>query len=256
MLFITLYCSLLYIFIFEIYSKFAWKNNFLALGVCFLHLCWSAGCRFAVSRSHVQNYRRIFYLWVSKRREYWRFARVNQVISASLRYPLSVFNKNSTLKEAPTCAVFVHAPVTNGFGEERSGVQPMSFIYFVKGYGDWVFVIVDWVFWVNVNDCSFLGDCWDEAQWCTWNRLFYSQNRDGYGVTVVEGDKEGVKWVCGGGGGEVSYLGGRAQHQKTSWHCCVQIFEVAAARPWSWAGIPPPIVVAWWRGHLSFWVWG
>ena len=32
--------------------------------------------------------------WVLKR----RFARVNQVTSASLRYPLSVFNKNSTLK--------------------------------------------------------------------------------------------------------------------------------------------------------------
>ena len=108
MLFITLYCSLLYIFIFEIYSKFAWKNNFLALGVCFLHLCWSAGCRFAVSRSHVQNYRRIFYLWVSKRREYSRFARVNQVISASLRYPLSVFNKTSTLKAHCEKDLFSH----------------------------------------------------------------------------------------------------------------------------------------------------
>jgi hypothetical protein len=36
--------------------------------------------------------------WVLKRREYSRFARVNQVTSASLRYPLSVFNQNSTLK--------------------------------------------------------------------------------------------------------------------------------------------------------------
>jgi len=150
MLFITLYCSLLYIFIFEIYSKFAWKNNFLALGVCFLHLCWSAGCRFAVSRSHVQNYRRIFYLWVSKRREYSRFARVNQVISASLRYPLSVFNKNSTLKEAPTCAVFVHAPVTNGFGEERSGVQPRFF-----------YILCQRVWGLGVCDCglSVLSEC-------------------------------------------------------------------------------------------------
>ena len=37
--------------------------------------------------------------WVLKRRECYGFARVNQVTSASLRYPLSVFNKNSTLKD-------------------------------------------------------------------------------------------------------------------------------------------------------------
>jgi len=37
--------------------------------------------------------------WVLKRRECKGFARVNQVTSASLRYPLSVFNKNSTLKK-------------------------------------------------------------------------------------------------------------------------------------------------------------
>jgi hypothetical protein len=40
--------------------------------------------------------------WVLKLREleYSGFVRVNQVISASLGYPLSVFNKNSTLKRA------------------------------------------------------------------------------------------------------------------------------------------------------------
>ena len=39
--------------------------------------------------------------WVLKRRECLGFAKVNpsQVTSTSLRYPLSVFNKNSTLKE-------------------------------------------------------------------------------------------------------------------------------------------------------------
>jgi len=37
--------------------------------------------------------------WVLKRRECLGFARVNKVTSASLGYPLSVFNKNSTLKE-------------------------------------------------------------------------------------------------------------------------------------------------------------
>jgi len=36
--------------------------------------------------------------WVLKRRECSGFARVNQVTSESLGYPLSVFNKNSTLK--------------------------------------------------------------------------------------------------------------------------------------------------------------
>jgi len=36
--------------------------------------------------------------WVLKRRECSGFARVNKVTSASLGYPLSVFNKNSTLK--------------------------------------------------------------------------------------------------------------------------------------------------------------
>ena len=36
--------------------------------------------------------------WVLKRRGCSGFARVNKVTSASLGYPLSVFNKNSTLK--------------------------------------------------------------------------------------------------------------------------------------------------------------
>ena len=40
--------------------------------------------------------------WVLKRRECPGFARVNQVTSASLGYPLSVFNKNSTLKNQTT----------------------------------------------------------------------------------------------------------------------------------------------------------
>jgi len=36
--------------------------------------------------------------WVLERREFPGFARVNKVTSASLGYPLSVFNKSSTLK--------------------------------------------------------------------------------------------------------------------------------------------------------------
>jgi len=51
--------GLLYILIFGTYSKFARKNNFPALGVCFPQPCSSAGRMFAVSRSRLQYYRRI-----------------------------------------------------------------------------------------------------------------------------------------------------------------------------------------------------
>ena len=51
--------SLLYILTLGTYSKFARKNNFLALSVCFPQPCSSAGRRFAASRSCFQNYRRI-----------------------------------------------------------------------------------------------------------------------------------------------------------------------------------------------------
>jgi len=51
--------GLLYILILGTYSKFARKNNFLALGVCSPQPCSSAGRRFAASRSSLQNYRRI-----------------------------------------------------------------------------------------------------------------------------------------------------------------------------------------------------
>jgi len=51
--------GLLYILILGIYSRFARKNNFLALGVCFPQPCSSAGRGFTASRSRLQNYRRI-----------------------------------------------------------------------------------------------------------------------------------------------------------------------------------------------------
>ena len=51
--------GLLYILILGTYTKFARKNNFLALGVCFPQPCSSAGRRFAASRSRLQNYQRI-----------------------------------------------------------------------------------------------------------------------------------------------------------------------------------------------------
>jgi len=51
--------SLLYILTLGTYSKFTRNNKFLALGVCFLQPCSSAGRRFAASRSRVQNYRQI-----------------------------------------------------------------------------------------------------------------------------------------------------------------------------------------------------
>jgi len=51
--------SLLYMMMLGTYGKFAQKNNFPALGVCFPQPCSSAGRMFAVSRSRLQNYRRI-----------------------------------------------------------------------------------------------------------------------------------------------------------------------------------------------------
>jgi len=46
---------LLYILILGTYSKFAWENNFLSLGICFPQLCSSADRRFAASRSRLQK---------------------------------------------------------------------------------------------------------------------------------------------------------------------------------------------------------
>ena len=43
--------------------------------------------------------------WVLKRRKCSGFARVNKVTSASLGYPLSVFNTNSTLKPQSTTQI-------------------------------------------------------------------------------------------------------------------------------------------------------
>ena len=51
-----LHLSLLYILILEAYSKFARKNNYLALGVCFPQSCSSAGLRFAESRSRLHRF--------------------------------------------------------------------------------------------------------------------------------------------------------------------------------------------------------
>ena len=51
-----LHLSLLYILILEAYSKFARKNNYLALGVCFPQSCSSAGRRFAESRSRLHRF--------------------------------------------------------------------------------------------------------------------------------------------------------------------------------------------------------
>ena len=47
--------GLFYILILGTYSKFARKNNFLALGVCFPQPCSSAGRKFAASRSRVKK---------------------------------------------------------------------------------------------------------------------------------------------------------------------------------------------------------
>jgi len=62
--------SLLYILILGTYSKFARRNNFLALSVCFLQPCSSAGRRFAASRSRLQYYWRIVSFPQQKNRWY------------------------------------------------------------------------------------------------------------------------------------------------------------------------------------------
>jgi len=51
--------SLLYILTKGTYSKYARKNNFLALSICFPQPCSSSGRKFAASRARLKNYRRI-----------------------------------------------------------------------------------------------------------------------------------------------------------------------------------------------------
>jgi len=58
--------SLFYILILGTYSKFARKNIFQALGVCFPQPCSSAGRRFAASRSHLQYYRQNCFVFTTK----------------------------------------------------------------------------------------------------------------------------------------------------------------------------------------------
>jgi len=56
---IDLDLSLLYILVIGTYSRFARKNKFLALGICFSQPSSSTGRRFAESGSSLQYYRRI-----------------------------------------------------------------------------------------------------------------------------------------------------------------------------------------------------
>jgi len=58
-----LHLSLLYILILGACSKFARKNNFLALGICFLQTCTSTGRMFAASRSRLHYYWQIVSFW-------------------------------------------------------------------------------------------------------------------------------------------------------------------------------------------------
>jgi len=53
--------------------------------------------------------------WVFKRRKCSGFVRVNKVTSASLGYPLSVFNKNSTLKKKEESIAVEGATGTTGY---------------------------------------------------------------------------------------------------------------------------------------------
>jgi len=67
--------------------KFARKNNFLSLGVCFPQPCSSAGRRFAASRSRLQNYRRIVWFPQQKIRWntlYWESTLVREILNPTL----------------------------------------------------------------------------------------------------------------------------------------------------------------------------
>jgi len=55
------------------------------------------------------------------------------------------------INEAPTCAVLVHAPVTNGFGEERSGVQPRFFYILCRRV--WGLAVCEFE-WSVLNECE------------------------------------------------------------------------------------------------------
>ena len=67
--------------------------------------------------------------WVLKQRECSGFARVNKVISASLGYPLSVFNKNSTLRplsppvSQTICPIYLHLDLPTSL---TSTLKPFS----------------------------------------------------------------------------------------------------------------------------------
>ena len=82
---------LIYILILWTYSKFARKNNFPALGVCFPQPCSSAGRRFAASISRLQNYRRIVSFPQQQNRWnalytgfHWEFAFVREIPNPTL----------------------------------------------------------------------------------------------------------------------------------------------------------------------------
>ena len=64
--------------------------------------------------------------WVLKRREYYGVARVNQVTSACLRYPLSVFNKNSTLKRGNYGLVCLYVEPPQGGVVWRPSARPVE----------------------------------------------------------------------------------------------------------------------------------
>jgi len=98
-----LYLSLLYILILGTYSKFARKNSFLALGVCFLQPCSSAGRRFAASRSRLQKYWRILLFPQQKIRWnalwtgfHWESAFVREIPKPTLRHPMSLSHPADT----------------------------------------------------------------------------------------------------------------------------------------------------------------
>jgi len=78
--------SLLYILMWEIHSKFVWKNRMLALSVCFPQSCSSAGCRVTMSRSRLGYYQTNFLVFTEtnsmKRVVNWIPLHTHKIISS------------------------------------------------------------------------------------------------------------------------------------------------------------------------------
>ena len=114
--------TLLHILILRKYSKFVWKNEMLALGVCLEQHCSSAGPRFDDSRSRLQNYRRIFSFPQPKTRWnalstgfHWESAFVPEIPNPTLRLRIKKWNWNLNWPNSSFKPLRIHTLLFGGF---------------------------------------------------------------------------------------------------------------------------------------------